>query len=170
MDFVDEGLERKLAGPGAGDEDHVAPGRHVQGVPVQDRLDPAAKPIAHHRYAYRSGDRDPDSRPATAFRDETRQRGAGSALPAPGHSSEIAAAAERVVGSHAAAVSRRSDRKAVTALLAAGGEDAASVLGGHPFEEAMDALAASIMRLIGPLHERVLLGADPTRRTPSGAT
>jgi hypothetical protein len=104
MDFVDEGLERKLPGPGPGDENHVAPGRPLEWVPVQNRLDSAAKPIAHHRYADRSGDRYPDSRPATALRDETGKRCAGAALTAPGHPGEIAAAAERIVGSHAAAV------------------------------------------------------------------
>jgi hypothetical protein len=45
-----------------------------------------------------------------------------------------------------------SDREAVTALFTTGGDDAATILGPHPFEEAVDALAASVVRLEGPLH------------------
>jgi hypothetical protein len=40
----------------------------------------------------------------------------------------------------------------VPALLATGSEDAPAVLGPHPLEEAVDALAASVVRLKRPLH------------------
>jgi hypothetical protein len=41
----------------------------------------------------------------------------------------------------------------MAALFAARGKHFATVLRGHPFEEAMDALAAAIVRLERPLHE-----------------
>ncbi|GAC1578915.1 MAG: hypothetical protein NVS3B7_12730 [Candidatus Elarobacter sp.] len=53
----------------------------------------------------------------------------------------------------------------MTAFFAAGGQDTAAVFGGHAFEEAVDALAASVVRLIGPLHERVLLVGKVRGRT-----
>jgi len=43
--------------------------------------------------------------------------------------------------------------QAVTALLAARGDHAAAVLRLHALEEAMNALPAAVMRLVGPLHE-----------------
>jgi hypothetical protein len=58
----------------------------------------------------------------------------------------------------------------VTPLLAASGEYAATVLGLHAGKEAVDALAAPIVRLVGPLHERVLLEVVGPPGKPVGAT
>jgi hypothetical protein len=53
--------------------------------------------------------------------------------------------------------SRALDGEAVAAFLAPRRQDAPAVLRRHAFEEAVDALAAPVVRLIGPLHEGVLL-------------
>lgn len=63
-----------------------------------------------------------------------------------------------------------SHRQAVTPLLAAGSEDAATVLGLHARKEAVDALTAPVVRLVGPLHERVLLDEVGPPGKPVGAT
>ncbi len=69
-------------------------------------------------------------------------------------------AADRSAARTATGSPRRTllDAEAVAALLAARGQDTPAVLGLHPGKEAVDALAAPVVRLIGPLHERVLLG------------
>jgi hypothetical protein len=72
-------------------------------------------------------------------------------LPSPRDAREVGAPAEGVVRPHGL------DAEAVAALFAPRRKDATAVLRGHTFEEAVDALAAPVMRLIGPLHEGVLL-------------
>src|ERR1700681_558315 len=151
FDFVEQRWEPELARAGRSDEDDVAPGRGAERITVEDRLDAPAHAVADDRAPDGRADGDPDPRATPAGGDEAGQVGPGATLPAPGHAREVAAAAQRVVRPHGL------NSQAVAALLAARGKDATAILRGHPFEEAVDALAAPIVRLIGPLHERVLL-------------
>jgi hypothetical protein len=48
----------------------------------------------------------------------------------------------------------------MTALFPARSEDFAAVLRGHPFEEAVHALATAVMRLKCPLHETTPWGEN----------
>ena len=140
-----------MARAGPSDEDDVAPGRGAERIAIEDRLDAPPHAVADDRAADSCADGDPDPRAAPAGGDEAGQVGPGATLPAPGHAREVAAAAQRIVRPHGL------NSQAVAALLAARGKDATAILRGHPFEEAVDALAAPVVRLIGPLHERVLL-------------
>ena len=77
--------------------------------------------------------------------------GQGAGAHSAGHAGAGGKTPQRAAGWHSGA----SDAEAVTPLLAAAREHRAAVLGAHALEEAVDALAATVVRLKRPLHDRL---------------
>lgn len=147
-------VEGGFCGTGPGDEQELPVWRSAERMPVENRLDPAPHAIADDRVPNRLGDGDSDLGFARALGGQQDERGSYAPLSPPVQASKLASPPERTKGAHTIDAGAASDREPVAPLLAARGQHAPTVFGPHALEKPVDALAATVVRLEGPLHLR----------------
>jgi hypothetical protein len=98
FDFNHEFREAQLTGPRPGKEHHVAKGRPLERIAVENGLDTTTQPVSHHGAPNCGIDRKADAGPTASISNQARQKRSGAPASSPMHARKLVSTRQRTVG------------------------------------------------------------------------